>query len=217
MGSAGRAGDQGAGQPSETPSVEIRRGPAPRPAGRQPDYRRGSRAPGAGAGKSGACAANRASPSRSMPACSSSCPARSPERTGTRPRPCASSSRAAAPTPRWTARRRSWKRGDFVITPPWAWHDHGNDSDRPMIWLDGLDVPMVNSFDTSFAGESGGGRTAAFPAGRSIRRTTIPTTCCRSATRTRGTIRRSSTIPTPGPARRWTGWRPTRNGTRATA
>ena len=41
--------------------------------------------------------------------------------------------------------------GDFVITPPWAWHDHGNDSDRPMIWLDGLDVPMVNSFDTSFA------------------------------------------------------------------
>jgi gentisate 1,2-dioxygenase len=41
--------------------------------------------------------------------------------------------------------------GDFVITPPWTWHDHGNDSDRPMVWLDGLDVPLVNTFDASFA------------------------------------------------------------------
>jgi len=41
--------------------------------------------------------------------------------------------------------------GDFVITPPWAWHDHGNDSDEPMIWLDGLDIPMVSFFDVSFA------------------------------------------------------------------
>jgi gentisate 1,2-dioxygenase len=41
--------------------------------------------------------------------------------------------------------------GDFVITPPWTWHDHGNPSDKPMVWMDGLDVPLVNSFDTSFA------------------------------------------------------------------
>ncbi len=41
--------------------------------------------------------------------------------------------------------------GDFVITPPWAWHDHGNDSDAPMIWLDGLDIPMTSFFDASFA------------------------------------------------------------------
>ena len=41
--------------------------------------------------------------------------------------------------------------GDFVITPPWAWHDHGNDSDAPMIWLDGLDIPMAQFFDASFA------------------------------------------------------------------
>jgi gentisate 1,2-dioxygenase len=40
--------------------------------------------------------------------------------------------------------------GDFVITPPWTWHDHGNDSDRPMVWMDGLDVPLVNTLDTSF-------------------------------------------------------------------
>jgi gentisate 1,2-dioxygenase len=41
--------------------------------------------------------------------------------------------------------------GDFVITPPWAWHDHGNDSSAPMVWLDGLDIPIVSFFDASFA------------------------------------------------------------------
>ena len=41
--------------------------------------------------------------------------------------------------------------GDFVITPTWAWHDHGNDSDEPMVWLDGLDVPLVGFLDASFA------------------------------------------------------------------
>lgn len=40
--------------------------------------------------------------------------------------------------------------GDFVITPSWTWHDHGNDSDRPMVWLDGLDIPIVSFFDASF-------------------------------------------------------------------
>ena len=29
--------------------------------------------------------------------------------------------------------------GDFVITPAMAWHDHGNLSPDPMLWLDGLD------------------------------------------------------------------------------
>jgi len=42
-------------------------------------------------------------------------------------------------------------RGDFVITPGWTWHDHGNEGAEPVIWLDGLDVPIVNLFDTSFA------------------------------------------------------------------
>ena len=41
--------------------------------------------------------------------------------------------------------------GDFVITPPWAWHDHGNHSEQPMIWMDGLDIPMVSFYDASFA------------------------------------------------------------------
>jgi len=41
--------------------------------------------------------------------------------------------------------------GDFVITANWAAHDHGNTSDKPMLWLDVLDVPAINFFETSFA------------------------------------------------------------------
>ncbi|MEO8135727.1 MAG: gentisate 1,2-dioxygenase [Betaproteobacteria bacterium] len=41
--------------------------------------------------------------------------------------------------------------GDFIITPSWTWHDHGNDSDVPVVWLDGLDIPMLRFFDAGFA------------------------------------------------------------------
>jgi len=41
--------------------------------------------------------------------------------------------------------------GDFVITPSWTYHDHGNPGDQPVIWLDGLDLPIVNLLGTSFA------------------------------------------------------------------
>lgn len=47
--------------------------------------------------------------------------------------------------------RTDMQYGDFVITPPMAWHDHGNLTDDPMIWLDGLDIPIVGFFDASFA------------------------------------------------------------------
>lgn len=40
---------------------------------------------------------------------------------------------------------------DLVLTPAGQWHDHGNASDRPMIWLDGLDIPTVRLFDAQFA------------------------------------------------------------------
>lgn len=43
--------------------------------------------------------------------------------------------------------------GDFVITPTWTWHDHGNVGDAPMIWLDGLDMHIVNLFSASFREE----------------------------------------------------------------
>ena len=41
--------------------------------------------------------------------------------------------------------------GDFIITPSWTWHDHGNESDVPVVWLDGLDIPMIRFFDAGFA------------------------------------------------------------------
>ncbi len=40
---------------------------------------------------------------------------------------------------------------DLVLTPAWQWHDHGNQTNEPMIWLDGLDIPTVRHFETSFA------------------------------------------------------------------
>jgi gentisate 1,2-dioxygenase len=40
---------------------------------------------------------------------------------------------------------------DLVLTPGMQWHDHGNPTDKPMIWLDGLDIPTVRLFDASFS------------------------------------------------------------------
>jgi gentisate 1,2-dioxygenase len=40
---------------------------------------------------------------------------------------------------------------DLILTPAWLWHDHGNETDQPMIWLDGLDIPLVQTLDASFA------------------------------------------------------------------
>ena len=39
--------------------------------------------------------------------------------------------------------------GDFVTTPNWTWHDHGNEGDGAMIWLDGLDVPLVQVLEAN--------------------------------------------------------------------
>jgi gentisate 1,2-dioxygenase len=47
--------------------------------------------------------------------------------------------------------RTTMQPGDFILTPSWTFHDHGNPGTEPVIWLDGLDVPIVNVFDTSFA------------------------------------------------------------------
>ena len=40
--------------------------------------------------------------------------------------------------------------GDLVLTPNWSWHDHANDTDTPMIWLDGLDTPLVRMLEAGF-------------------------------------------------------------------
>jgi gentisate 1,2-dioxygenase len=35
--------------------------------------------------------------------------------------------------------------GDLILTPKLTWHDHSNDSKQPMIWLDGLDFPLITA------------------------------------------------------------------------
>jgi gentisate 1,2-dioxygenase len=51
--------------------------------------------------------------------------------------------------------RIAMHRGDFVITPAWTWHDHGNVGSEPVVWLDGLDIPMVQLFGAGFSERSG--------------------------------------------------------------
>src|SRR6267142_1987124 len=40
--------------------------------------------------------------------------------------------------------------GDLVLTPSWAWHDHGNATDKPVVWMDGLDVPLIQALNAMF-------------------------------------------------------------------
>ena len=35
--------------------------------------------------------------------------------------------------------------GDLILTPKLTWHDHSNESNEPMLWLDGLDFPLVTA------------------------------------------------------------------------
>jgi gentisate 1,2-dioxygenase len=49
-------------------------------------------------------------------------------------------------------RRALMQPGDFIITPAWSWHDHGG-GPEPVIWLDGLDVPLVGFLGAGFREE----------------------------------------------------------------
>ncbi|HEY1573704.1 MAG TPA: cupin domain-containing protein [Pseudonocardiaceae bacterium] len=42
------------------------------------------------------------------------------------------------------------RRGDLLLTPSWAFHEHHNPTDKPMAWLDGLDIPLVAGLDAGF-------------------------------------------------------------------
>lgn len=63
--------------------------------------------------------------------------------------------------------------GDFILTPSWTWHDHGNPGiegvSEPVIWLDGLDIPLTRYFNGGFA-ENGDNavQPIARPEGRSL-------------------------------------------------
>jgi gentisate 1,2-dioxygenase len=46
--------------------------------------------------------------------------------------------------------RTTMHRGDFIVTPAWTWHDHGNPGKEPVVWLDGLDIPLVRFLGAGF-------------------------------------------------------------------
>ena len=43
--------------------------------------------------------------------------------------------------------------GDLVLTPSMVWHDHGNEGDQAVMWLDGLDIPLTAAFNCMFLEE----------------------------------------------------------------
>jgi gentisate 1,2-dioxygenase len=40
--------------------------------------------------------------------------------------------------------------GDLILTPNWTWHDHGNETAAPVIWMDALDRPLVAALQAMF-------------------------------------------------------------------
>jgi gentisate 1,2-dioxygenase len=40
--------------------------------------------------------------------------------------------------------------GDLILTPAMVWHDHGNEGSAPVMWLDGLDIPLTTSLNCMF-------------------------------------------------------------------
>src|ERR1043165_3694757 len=46
--------------------------------------------------------------------------------------------------------RTTMQPGDFIITPSWTWHDHGHPGTEPVVWMDGLDIRIVQAFAAQF-------------------------------------------------------------------
>jgi gentisate 1,2-dioxygenase len=44
--------------------------------------------------------------------------------------------------------------GDLILTPSWQWHDHQNETEEPIVWMDGLDIALVRLLDASFSQNS---------------------------------------------------------------
>lgn len=51
--------------------------------------------------------------------------------------------------------------GDFIVTPSWTWHEHHSAADGPVVWLDGLDVPLVRFLNAGFREEGHDGLDSA--------------------------------------------------------
>ncbi|MDA1215645.1 MAG: cupin domain-containing protein [Chloroflexi bacterium] len=40
--------------------------------------------------------------------------------------------------------------GDLILTPNWTWHEHRNEGTEDVLWLDGLDIPLIRSLSSIF-------------------------------------------------------------------
>lgn len=58
---------------------------------------------------------------------------------------------------------------DLILTPTWTWHEHGNETQEPIVWVDALDYPFNKLMQLSFF--QPGGPTAA-PEPRPVNYTT---------------------------------------------
>jgi gentisate 1,2-dioxygenase len=54
---------------------------------------------------------------------------------------------------------------DLILTPGWTWHDHHNETGRPAIWLDALDVPLMHNLNQIFYEEPAAHEQNRRPAG----------------------------------------------------
>ncbi|HJU17505.1 MAG TPA: cupin domain-containing protein [Stellaceae bacterium] len=50
-------------------------------------------------------------------------------------------------------------RGDLILTPNGTWHDHGNDGESPVVWMDVLDFPLLEFLDCVWLDEAYPGAT----------------------------------------------------------
>jgi len=60
---------------------------------------------------------------------------------------------------------------DLILTPSWMWHEHGNETKDPIVWVDALDYPLMNHLQLSFFEPGGnqaeiGSRPVGFTANR---------------------------------------------------
>jgi gentisate 1,2-dioxygenase len=47
-------------------------------------------------------------------------------------------------------RRCEMKSGDLILTPPWCWHGHVNESDHRTVWFDAANLPLIRTLDANF-------------------------------------------------------------------
>jgi gentisate 1,2-dioxygenase len=65
--------------------------------------------------------------------------------------------------------RLPMEKGDLILTPATLWHEHGHTGDKPVIWLDALDLPLIVGMEASFALEGPPQRVRNAPDGAATR------------------------------------------------